>query len=417
MHIVERNALGSNLNCLDLIDTFVEVGVLRGDYSSTVLSQWKGSKAYLIDSWKELPNAVDVVSKLNQSQHNDNYEYVKYRFKDDSRVSVVRKSSEDSAKLFEDTSLDCVYLDADHSYIGVEKDLELWWSKIKDGGMLCGHDYQDCFWGDPQNDPGSTWTSVHTAVKHFFSRQTNCSCIISSWLDSNPSWHVFKIEEKIDPKDILVLSCATNNLTYSYKTELNHKRYCDYHGYSYEMVRENFWSDAHPAWSKLKFTQERLSSYRWIMWLDADAVFLDFNTQLNKFLIPRMGHVSSTWNAYNRLQLTNGISFWQNIPWTFDLLKNSIKHKNQFAFSGVWEEEGIRRALDVDILNYGRWLGVEIPHFNSWPHYNTWNNNRDFIHHWGGVKYRKEQLINDSLRISEFLNDPKKPSNQLKNPS
>lgn len=402
MYLLNRNALGSNLNCLDLLDTFVEVGVLRGDFSNEVLKLWKGKKAILVDLWTMLPSGTpDIVGTYNQEQHDGNYDFVKYRFREDARVSTLKSDSSTTASQFQKESLDCVYLDADHSYAGVTKDLNVWWPTIKDGGLLTGHDFVNAFWGSPHHDPGATWTGVKLAVERFFKDRTDCSCIISSYQDETPSWQVFKINKQIDPKDVLVLSCATDNLTYSHDTEVNHRNYCNKHGYAYEMARTEFWGDSHPAWSKLKFVHERLPHHKWVMWVDADAIFMDSNRSLDKFLIPRMGHVSSTWHAFNRLQLTNGISFWQNIPWTFDFLKSAISHRAQFSWSGVWEEEGIRRSLEEDINNYGRWIGIELTHFNSWPHFNTHNPGYDFIHHWGGVRFVKEKLIADSLAIAQ----------------
>lgn len=40
--------------------------------------------------------------------------------------------------------LDFIYLDADHSYEAVKKDLELAWGLIRPGGALAGHDYSIC---------------------------------------------------------------------------------------------------------------------------------------------------------------------------------------------------------------------------------------------------------------------------------
>jgi predicted O-methyltransferase YrrM len=47
----------------------------------------------------------------------------------------------DAASLFRDGSLDAVFLDADHSYESVCKDVAAWLPKVKAGGVLAGHDY------------------------------------------------------------------------------------------------------------------------------------------------------------------------------------------------------------------------------------------------------------------------------------
>jgi hypothetical protein len=52
----------------------------------------------------------------------------------------MRMTSEEAAKLVPAHSLDFVYLDANHSYDMVKRDIALWWPKIKWGGVLAGHD-------------------------------------------------------------------------------------------------------------------------------------------------------------------------------------------------------------------------------------------------------------------------------------
>lgn len=38
--------------------------------------------------------------------------------------------------------LDFVFIDADHSYEAVKKDIEAWYLKVKKGGIFAGHDYR-----------------------------------------------------------------------------------------------------------------------------------------------------------------------------------------------------------------------------------------------------------------------------------
>jgi len=40
-----------------------------------------------------------------------------------------------------DASLDWAYIDARHDFCGTKEDLESYWPKIKDGGLISGHDY------------------------------------------------------------------------------------------------------------------------------------------------------------------------------------------------------------------------------------------------------------------------------------
>jgi len=56
-------------------------------------------------------------------------------------INKIKKKSVEASKYFEDKSLDAVYIDAEHIYDYVLDDVRHWKGKIKDGGILCGHDF------------------------------------------------------------------------------------------------------------------------------------------------------------------------------------------------------------------------------------------------------------------------------------
>lgn len=58
------------------------------------------------------------------------------------RVTVYVKDTVKAAEIFDDRSLDLVFIDADHSYAAVFRDLTAWWPKVRNGGMIAGHDYK-----------------------------------------------------------------------------------------------------------------------------------------------------------------------------------------------------------------------------------------------------------------------------------
>ena len=65
-----------------------------------------------------------------------------------SNYQLLRMTFDDAVDLFDDLSLDFVYVDGEHSYEAVSKDISDWWPKISPGGVLAGHDYND-------DNPGS----------------------------------------------------------------------------------------------------------------------------------------------------------------------------------------------------------------------------------------------------------------------
>ena len=48
---------------------------------------------------------------------------------------------QDAVKDIEDSSLDFVHIDGDHSYDFVMQDIILWGRKVRIGGIISGHDY------------------------------------------------------------------------------------------------------------------------------------------------------------------------------------------------------------------------------------------------------------------------------------
>ena len=57
------------------------------------------------------------------------------------RGKILRGYSQDFVNSFEDESLDYIFIDGDHSYEGALTDCELFFPKIKNGGIFAGHDW------------------------------------------------------------------------------------------------------------------------------------------------------------------------------------------------------------------------------------------------------------------------------------
>jgi hypothetical protein len=108
----------------------VEVGVLRGEHSLEILKEWPEVRLlHLVDNYCE-----NNIHELDDA---------KKRLKDYEKKIVWHvMSSREAAKRTIVGSRNFVYIDAGHSYEDVKDDMNLWWPKIRIGGVLCGHDYQ-----------------------------------------------------------------------------------------------------------------------------------------------------------------------------------------------------------------------------------------------------------------------------------
>lgn len=57
------------------------------------------------------------------------------------RITVIQQPSSKAASVIENETLDFVFIDGDHSYESVLEDIQLWYPKVREGGMVSGHDY------------------------------------------------------------------------------------------------------------------------------------------------------------------------------------------------------------------------------------------------------------------------------------
>lgn len=111
----------------------VEIGVERGRNSKSILNELNIGKLYLIDVWDNY-KGIYIVWSL------ENYNHVLRKFKDDKRVNIIKDFSNNAVINFWDNTLDFVYIDANHKYKYVYQDIELWYPKVKVGGIIAGHD-------------------------------------------------------------------------------------------------------------------------------------------------------------------------------------------------------------------------------------------------------------------------------------
>lgn len=121
----------------------VEVGVQRGIFAKQVLASFwpKADMYYLVDMWKNQAIYLDSANVNDNEQEQIFQEAKRNMAPFVNRTTFVRNSSLEAAKLFEDESVDFVYLDARHDYCGVTEDLVAWYPKLRVGGILAGHDF------------------------------------------------------------------------------------------------------------------------------------------------------------------------------------------------------------------------------------------------------------------------------------
>jgi hypothetical protein len=123
-----------------------EIGVQAGKFADSVLQQWTSAQIYYcIDLWSQQRNYQDSANVDNSAQELLflQTQNTLSKFSHRTNVKYLRKSSIEAAKDIPDKSLDWVYLDARHDYPGVMADLRAYWPKLRDSGILSGHDFMN----------------------------------------------------------------------------------------------------------------------------------------------------------------------------------------------------------------------------------------------------------------------------------
>jgi len=123
--------------------TGVEVGVLGGEHALKIYNYLNIKNLYLVDPFKEYKDYIHgkINTNWDQKKHDEDYLSVKKKFSKFKNVEIMRMTSFEASKKFKDKTLDFVYLDGDHSYEAVKLDLQSWYPKLKEFGVMCGDDY------------------------------------------------------------------------------------------------------------------------------------------------------------------------------------------------------------------------------------------------------------------------------------
>lgn len=123
----------------------------RPDGTIVELGAWKGrSSAFLVvEAKNKSPNiSIHIVDTwLGSGEHTVGmtdglYEkFISNMAPLNGHYQSHRMTTDEAVPLFSDGSLDAVFIDADHTYEAVKRDIANWMPKVRKGGILAGHDY------------------------------------------------------------------------------------------------------------------------------------------------------------------------------------------------------------------------------------------------------------------------------------
>lgn len=111
----------------------IEIGTDQGTTTEYLLRSIPDLTLYGVDDYTE--NRTENIQNLTYQMYMD-----KVKNYSDRHIHI-RKTSDDALNEFKDESMDFIFVDGDHRYFQVLKDCQNYYSKVKKGGIFCGHDW------------------------------------------------------------------------------------------------------------------------------------------------------------------------------------------------------------------------------------------------------------------------------------
>lgn len=119
----------------------VEIGVYEGINAKYFLKELDIEFVFLIDSYvaykRYAPKKLGSKANLERAEKVAHAILGNYGHK----IKWIKKKSTEAAEIFVDGTLDFVYIDGNHAYDFVKEDIRLYYPKLKENGLLAGHDY------------------------------------------------------------------------------------------------------------------------------------------------------------------------------------------------------------------------------------------------------------------------------------
>ena len=116
----------------------VELGCQKGKSITTICLGSGSTDVTVVDKWcgnvneqKRFHGLIDIIDFIYNLDRGVGFV-----------PTIIYDDTWNASKRFEDESIDFIYIDAEHKFEYVYRDIVNWYPKMKKGGIFAGHDYQ-----------------------------------------------------------------------------------------------------------------------------------------------------------------------------------------------------------------------------------------------------------------------------------
>lgn len=156
---------------------------------------------------------------------------------------------------------------------------------------------------------------------------------------------------EINKLDVLILTAYTDNIAWNNYGKndwallslKNHIEYANYHNYSFhcEIVPIEKLKKIHPTWIKIYLIKKFLRLYKYVVWIDSDAIFLNYEIGIFDLLGTEKDFANLVLTKSEKLREKNII--YTNISTGFIIAKNDINtiklFDNLISYKGILKSE------------------------------------------------------------------------------
>lgn len=130
-------------------ETIIEIGCFKGRSTAVMMpiALKNNCQYFVIDNFA---GGIDPLTEASKIQRKEGAKVMATFMANMKAIGINRsdyslyKSDSIAASVyFPDNSIDMVFIDGDHAYESIKKDIETYWQKLKIGGILSGHDFQN----------------------------------------------------------------------------------------------------------------------------------------------------------------------------------------------------------------------------------------------------------------------------------
>jgi hypothetical protein len=118
------------------VNTIVEIGSWKGR-STKALLEGQPMTVWAVDHFKGSPSEINAAHK--EAKTEDIHKIFMQNVGHYENLKVLKMDSVEASKRFKDESVDVVFIDGEHTYDAVVRDIKAWLPKVKIA--ICGHDY------------------------------------------------------------------------------------------------------------------------------------------------------------------------------------------------------------------------------------------------------------------------------------